>query len=134
MTPFEQTFEIEAADIDFMGHVSNLVYLRWVQEIAIAHWEAQAPAEAKDTVLWVVLRHEIDYGSAALLGDHVRAKTWVGALDGLKFERHTEMWRQSDGQLLTRTRTIWLPIDSQTRRPKRLSRELRALFSNQEAE
>ena len=93
-----QTFEIVVrvapADIDGQGHVNNTVYLRWVQDVATAHWEAIAPRAAQETVGWVVLRHEIDYKSAALLGDDVVLRTWVGKATRITFERFTEIRRK----------------------------------------
>ena len=82
---------VEAADIDGLGHVNNVVYLRWVQDIAIAHWRAVASAADQGKFLWIVVRHEIDYKHPARLGDVILAKTWVGAATRIKFERHTEM-------------------------------------------
>ena len=54
-------------DIDEQNHVNNTVYLRWVQEVATAHWEAIASSEAQEGIGWVVLRHEIDYKTPACL-------------------------------------------------------------------
>src|SRR3954469_23058415 len=90
---FELTVPVHPSDIDAQNHVNNMVYLRWVQEIAIAHWRAQAPPEARDTVGWVVRRHEIDYKAAATLGDEVILRTWVGQAARLTFERFTEIGR-----------------------------------------
>jgi acyl-CoA thioester hydrolase len=127
--PFELALRIEAADIDEMGHVNNTVYVRWIQDVAAAHWRAAAPVEAQARVAWVVLRHEIDYQTAAVPGDVLVARTWVGAAAGLTFERHTEIVRTSDGRLLARARTLWCPVDSRTGRPRRVTPELRAQFS-----
>lgn len=129
---FEQTVHVEADDIDFMGHVNNTVYLRWAQEVATAHWQLRASEEDQQNLLWVVSRHEIDYKHPALLGDEVRLKTWVGSVSGITFERHTEIRRASDKQLLAVTRTLWIPVNSQTKRPQRISAELRTLFSTSE--
>ena len=80
--PFELAIAVEPADIDQLGHVNNVVYLRWVQEAAVAHWTAIAPATDQAKLLWVVVRHEIDYKQAAFLGDRIIARTWVGAPAG----------------------------------------------------
>jgi acyl-CoA thioester hydrolase len=130
---FELGREVLPGDIDELGHVSNVVYLRWVQEAAAAHWRALAPPPSQSELLWVVVRHEIDYKAPAVLGDQVRLLTWVGLATGLLFERHTEIGRAGDGQLLARARTLWCPVDSETHRPRRVSPELRALFSVPEA-
>lgn len=42
---FEVPLKIQSEDIDVLGHVNNVVYLRWVQEAAIAHWTAAATEE-----------------------------------------------------------------------------------------
>ena len=54
-----------------LGHVNNVVYLRWVQEVAVADWRAAAPAADQDALLWVVMRHEIDYKRPAFLNDEI---------------------------------------------------------------
>ncbi len=41
---FEIDIQVTPADIDRLGHVNNVVYLRWVQDAAVAHWRAAAPA------------------------------------------------------------------------------------------
>jgi acyl-CoA thioester hydrolase len=132
MTPevFELPILIEPAEIDELGHVNNVTYVRWVQDAAVAHWRARAPPADQARLFWVVLRHEIDYKQPARLGDTIVARTWVGAASRLKFERHTEVVRESDGRLLAKARTLWCPIDAATRKPSPVSPEVRASFSS----
>jgi acyl-CoA thioester hydrolase len=127
--PFEMTVSVLAEDIDGQNHVNNTVYLRWVQEVATAHWQAITSSEAQEAIGWVVLRHEIDYKSAAGLGDDVVLRTWVGRATRLTFERFTEILRSSDGQLLSSARTLWCPINAQTGRPVRVPAKVREQFS-----
>jgi acyl-CoA thioester hydrolase len=128
--PFEIDVQIQPGDVDGMGHVNNIVYVRWVQEVALAHWFAVAPADAQAVMTWVVLRHEIDYLRPARPGDTVRARTWIGAGESLRYERFTEIVR-GDGTVLARGRTLWCPVDIATGRPKRVPAEVRAAFSTQ---
>ncbi|HEU4827648.1 MAG TPA: thioesterase family protein [Gemmatimonadales bacterium] len=125
--------EIEVAvrpdDIDDLGHVNNIVYLRWVQEAATAHWRASAPVQAVDAVAWVVRRHEIDYRHPAMPNDRLVIRTWIGAAEGLTFERLTEILRARDGRVLAEARTLWIPIDARSGRPVRVSEEVRRRFS-----
>ena len=126
---FEMTVPVLPADIDEQNHVNNTVYLRWIQEVATAHWESLASAEAQAAIGWVVLRHEIDYRSPAALSDEIVLRTWVGKASRLKFERFTEIHRQIDNRLLVEGRTLWVPIDVLTGKPTRVPAELRAQFS-----
>lgn len=126
---FELQLAVRPEDIDELGHVNNVTYLRWVQDVAVAHWQAAASAEARARLLWVVVRHEIDYKHPAHLGDVILARTWVGTASRCRFERHTEILRASDRRLLARARTVWCPIDRQTGRPAQVSPDVRARFS-----
>ncbi len=126
---FALVIRVEPADIDQLGHVNNVTYLRWVQDIAVAHWKAAAPAKDQEKLLWVVLRHEIDYKHLAFVHETLLARTWVGRAAGLKFERYTEFVRASDGKLVAKARTVWCPLDACTGRPVEVSPEVRAGFS-----
>ena len=128
-SPFEMIVPVVAADIDEQNHVNNTVYLRWVQDVATAHWRAIASREAQATIGWIVLRHEIDYKAPATFGDQIVVRTWVGKASRLTFERFTEIRRQSDGQLLSQARTLWCPINEQTGRPTRVPAEVHTKFS-----
>jgi len=128
-TAFEQVIHVAASDIDALGHVNNVVYVQWVQDVAVAHWQSLASPEAQAELVWMVLRHEIDYKRPARLGEEVILRTWVGTAEGLRFERHTEVLRASDRQLLAQARTLWCPIDRQSGRPRRVPEEVRKQFS-----
>lgn len=128
-TPFGLTQRVEANDLDERAHVNNVVYVRWAQDAAAAHWSALAPPGAREEIAWVALRHEIDYLNPARLGDEIAITTWVGVAEGLSFERFTEMRRRADDALLARARTLWCPVDARTGRARRVSAEVRARCS-----
>jgi acyl-CoA thioester hydrolase len=127
--PFELPIAIEPADIDALGHVNNVTYIRWVQDVAVAHWKAASRAADQANLRWVVVRHEIDYKQAAYPGDAIVARTWVGTASRVRFERHTELLRASDRSLLAKALTVWCPIDARTGKPTGVSAEVRAGFS-----
>jgi acyl-CoA thioester hydrolase len=85
--PFEMIIPVLPGDIDEQNHVNNTVYLRWVQDVATAHWRTVASPKAQETIGWLVLRHEIDYKGPATLGDEMVLRTWVGKATRLTFER-----------------------------------------------
>src|SRR6187399_22331 len=103
--PFEMTVSVLPEDIDGQNHVNNTVYLRWVQEVATAHWQAITSSEAQEAIGWVVLRHEIDYKSPARLGQYRVFPQWGRKTDRPTVERFPEILRSSDGQLLSSART-----------------------------
>jgi acyl-CoA thioester hydrolase len=131
--PFELTVPVRGEDIDVQNHVNNTVYVRWVQEAAVAHWRALASAEAQAEIAWVVLRHEIDYKAPALAGQEIRLRTWVGEATRATFERFTEIFSADNRQLFATARTLWVPISAKTGRPTRVSAEVRRQFSTNRA-
>jgi acyl-CoA thioester hydrolase len=128
MHRFEIPILVQPADIDGLGHVNNVVYLRWMQDAATAHWETAAPASLKAEVIWVVTRHEIDYKAPAFVGDDLVARTWVGEPSGATWERFIEIRRADDDKLLARGRSIYAALDRNTGRPRRVDPALRAPF------
>lgn len=116
------------ANIDVQDHVNNVVYLRWVQDVAIAHWEAVATDDMRANTVWVVRRHELDYLIPALPGDEIIARTWVGNATAATFERHTEILRAVDRKVLAKARSVWCVLDPTSGRPRRIDKELRQRF------
>ncbi|MEY4930327.1 MAG: hypothetical protein RI909_1051 [Bacteroidota bacterium] len=121
---FSITITIHKNDIDELGHVNNVVYVRWVQEVAAAHWNSLASSEVKQKYVWVVLRHEIDYLSAAFEHDLITATTWVGESNGARSERFVHIINTKTGKLLAKAKTIWCMLDGATMRPKRVDEEV----------
>jgi acyl-CoA thioester hydrolase len=123
---FEHSFVIKPEDIDRQGHVNNVRYVQWIQDVAVAHWRDAATAEQISNVTWVVLRHEIDYLRPAFAGEEITISTWVGRASAAKSERFTEI-RRGD-QILVQAKSIWCALDAQTLRPCRIDDEIRKQF------
>jgi acyl-CoA thioester hydrolase len=116
-------------DIDELGHVSNLVYLRWVMDVAMAHsrsvgWDITRYHQLG--AAFMVRRHEIDYVSQVTLGEILRAETWVDSWRLASCIRKTELLR--DGQVVARAATTWALIGLASGRPQRIPDDLAALF------
>ena len=127
--PFELNISIKSGDIDELGHVNNVVYLSWVQDVAVAHWAFLTTPEHRAQYVWVALRHEIDYAAQALLGDAITARTWTGTVRGLRCLRHTEIIRTMDKKVLATACTQWCPLDRASGRPTRLPAEIAVYFA-----
>lgn len=126
---FELPVRVVPEDFDELGHVNNVVYLRWVQDVAIAHWRAAATPAQQEQLAWVAHRHEIDYKAPALPGDAIIASTWVGSAESVRFERFVEVLRASDRKVLAAARTLWVPINRATGRVTRVDDAVRGVFS-----
>ena len=132
MTRFEVPITVSAADLDRLGHVNNVVYLRWMQDAAAAHWETAAGPGLRAAVSWVVTRHEIEYKAPAFEGERLVARTWVGEVRGATWERFIEIRRAGDERLLARGRSVYAALDAATGRPRRVDGEIRAVFGGEQ--
>lgn len=126
MIKFEHSFIIGPDDIDRQGHVNNVRYVQWVQDVAVAHWQTSATAEQLANVTWVVLRHEIDYLRPAFENEEITVSTWVGKASAAKSERFTEIRRGE--KILVQAKSIWCALDLKTLRPRRIDDELKERF------
>jgi acyl-CoA thioester hydrolase len=128
----EHTIEVVAqpSDIDENGHVSNLVYLRWVQDAAVAHstavgWDVAAYKRAG--AAFFVVRHEIDYLGASYEGEVLKVTTVVTTWSAATSERRTRIVRSSDEKLLARCVTKWAFVGLNGR-PRRIIPEVVEAF------
>ena len=125
---FTRAFTATAADIDELGHVNNAVWVRWVQELAVAHWQAVAPAAHQAAYVWVVTRHEIDYRGNVRDGETVTGETWVPELPrGARFDRHVRFTGQ-DGKVKVEAVTTWAMLDRASGRLLRVRGDIAAPF------
>jgi acyl-CoA thioester hydrolase len=128
---FRLDLSVVDEDIDVLGHASNIAFVRWIQDVAIAHSSAVGlglEAYHRLGAVFVVVRHEIDYLRPALRGDALEARTWISSVMAAKCQRSTELVRKTDGQVLARGLTTWGFIEMASGRPRRIPEEVRAAF------
>ena len=114
-------------DTDFLGHVNNVVWVRFVVRIAERH--AESLGFDWETVrslggMWIVRRHELDYRRSATPGQELIEETWVREMRGARSVRRARFLLADDGSELVSATTQWAFCDPETQRPKRIPREL----------
>jgi acyl-CoA thioester hydrolase len=124
--PYDYRVGIEPADIDFMGHVNNASYLKWVQAAVLSHWQRLAPAEVVAEHLWVALKHEITYRKPAFLDDDVVATVLLEKIQGARAFYATVIRRGEE--VLAEVKSSWCCLDSTTLRPSRIASEIADRF------
>ncbi len=118
----------QRAEIDQLGHVNNAVYLHWVQDVALEHWYLLAPQEMQERIIFVVLRHEIDYREPILEGEAVELRTWLGEIKGPRLPRYVDIRKKGAKRFAARSLTTWCMLDIKTRRPKRVGEDVFTAF------
>ena len=125
---FQLTIHPQPKDFDELGHVNNVVYLQWVQDVAEAHWKSIREDETLDNLIWVALRHEIDYKREIKPSEAVVAETFVASMEGVKSERITKIFNPETKQIKAEARTFWCLLNAKTKKPMRIDQPLKELF------
>jgi len=116
--PYYFTIEVDPSDIDFMGHVNNTSYLKWIQTATISHWRTLAPPAALATYAWVAVKHEITYRKPAYLPDDLVAVVQLERVQRESAFYETIICRGNE--TLVEAKSRWCCLDAETMRPARL--------------
>ena len=123
---FSHSFIVKKEHLDEQNHVNNVVYVQWIQDVAVAHWRTVASQEVQENFVWFLLRHEIDYKQQAFEGEEITATTWVGNATKVTCERFTEIRRGET--ILVQAKSNWCMLNAKTKKPTRITEEIREQF------
>ena len=127
---FVHRFTIEPDVIDRNGHVNNVAYVRWMQDVAVAHSRAvMEHGSWRDSgTTWVARSHQIEYLKPAFAGETISLQTWLSGFRRVRCTRMYEFVRESDGVLVARGQTDWVYVDADTFRPLSIPPSVRQAF------
>lgn len=123
--------DIPPESIDENRHVNNREYLKWMQDVAMAHSAAVGwPTERYSGMgaSWVVRSHHIEYLRPAFERDTLHVHTWVEGMEGSTSMRRYLFWRNRDRVPVARAETLWVFVDQSTGRPRAIPDELSSDF------
>jgi acyl-CoA thioester hydrolase len=117
--------------IDGNGHVNNVTYVQWMQDVAVAHFRSVGGVDVMERAggTWVVRSHQIEYLRPAYRGDRIEVRTWVVDYGRVRSHRRYEFVRQADGETLSRGETEWVFVDAETGRPRSIPQGIRDVFA-----
>lgn len=123
-TIFDLKLKVLPEHIDVLGHVNNVVYVSWMQDVATAHIESlglgiQQYLELKHAM--VAVEHHMQYRKAALEGEDIILRTWLDDINALYISRQYVFYRPHDRTILFTANTKWACVEIATGRPKRMS-------------
>ncbi|WP_299153531.1 thioesterase family protein [uncultured Christiangramia sp.] len=125
---YKKYLTVSEDDLDDQQHVNNVRYVQWIQDVAQEHWETRASEEQKVGFVWVVVRHEIDYKMEALLNDEILLETRIIDTTHVTSVREVAIKNNNSGKLLAKAKTTWCLLDQKTKKPQRISDELKDIF------
>nr|WP_209827209.1 thioesterase family protein [Acinetobacter guillouiae] len=121
---FDLRIKVKPEHIDVLGHVNNVVYVQWMQDVASAHIATMGVGldqylEMKHAM--VAVEHHVQYRKAAMLDDDVILRTWLYEINALYSFRQYAFFNAKDNSLLFTGNTKWACIEIASGRPKRMS-------------
>ena len=125
MQTVQHDFRVMTYDIDFAGIVSNISYIRWLEDLRNLFAEqALSLGEAVQRGIAPALMHtEIDYLAPVRFPDRVTGRMWLAESSRIRWVIAAEFQSQASGRLVARARQsgVFLALDSL--RPVRLPQE-----------
>lgn len=128
---YTQQITVGQDDIDMQHRVSNLRYVAWMQDVAVAHSaDCGWPMERYESIGqgWVVRQHTITYKRPAFLGDVITAATWIASYASRRSLRRYAFWNAKEKALLAEAETQWVFIDMTSGKPVSVPDELQNSF------
>lgn len=127
---YSKFITIPKTAIDENGHVNNVAYVQWMQDIAVEHYASIGGIETQgDESTWVVREHKIEYFLPAFENEEIEIRTWVENIRRVRSLRKYEFIRKSDAKVLVKGETDWVFVDVKTGMPKAVPKEVEAIFS-----
>jgi len=127
---YSRSFTIPEDAIDENGHVNNVAYVQWMQDIAVEHYSSIGGIEAQgDDATWVVREHRVEYLLPAYAGEEIEIRTWVENIRRVRSLRKYEFIRKSDSRVLVKGETDWVYVDVKTGRPLPIPEKVSQVFN-----
>lgn len=129
---YSKTITIPASVIDENGHVNNVAYVQWMQDIAVEHYASIGGIEAQGPdATWVVREHKIEYLLPAFAGEEIEIRTWIENVRRVRSLRKYEFARKTDGKVLVKGETDWVFVDAKMGVPAAIPPQVTRIFEQQ---
>ena len=125
---FSREFAVPRSAIDANGHVNNVAFVQWMQDVAVAHFESLGGTEPMRAAVgaWVARMHHVEYLAPAFEGEFIRATTWIQDVSRVRSLRRYEFHRGE--KLLVRGETDWVFVNATTGRPLSIPDSIKQLL------
>lgn len=127
---YRYQFNIPLEALDANGHVNNVHYVQWMQDVAVRHFDSIGGVRLTQGLgaTWVVRSHNIEYLNPAFAGEQIEARTWIASVRRVRSLRRYEFVRLADEKLLVRGATDWVFVDAKSGRPVAIPEEMAQVF------
>ena len=127
---YSHSVDVTPDVIDRNGHVNNVVYVRWMQDAAVAHAASRISRRAPElaNTSWVARSHHIEYLIPVIHGERIVVQTWIADFRRVRSTRRYHFIRMNDQKLVAHGATDWVFIDTVTGRPRTIPELVQQCF------
>lgn len=127
---YEHDIVVAPEVLDENNHVNNVVYIQWMQDVAVLHATAVGGMQATQAMnaTWVARSHKIEYRRPVFLGEHLRLRTWVASFSQVRSLRKYQFVRLEDQVVVAKAETDWVFVDVATGFPKAIAASVSDCF------
>ena len=127
---YRHEFTVSSDSVDGNGHVNNVEYVKWMQDVAERHSDSAGCTRATQQAgaIWVARSHHIEYLRPAFAGDPMVVLTWVCNFRKVRSTRKYKFVRKTDDAVLAEGETDWVFVDAGTGRPRSIPGSVSSVF------
>jgi acyl-CoA thioester hydrolase len=125
----ELQLPVKTYDIDFAGIVSNIVYVRWFEDMRLEMLSQFFPLEEQLQAGFapIVLQTKIDYKQSIVLGDRPIGKMWIESLEALRWVVSAEI---TAGEKISAVgQQMGIFINLETKKPMRIPDRMKQQYT-----
>ena len=128
---YEKVILITKEFIDMNSHVNNVVFLQFMQDVALEHsaingYTLKRYKELQTT--WMAKKHCINYIKPVFLGQKIKIKTWIDTISKTFAIRKYEFFNEEDNTLVCEAESTWVYIDLKKNRPCKIDEDMKKAF------
>lgn len=125
---------VKTYDIDFAGIVSNIVYIRWLEDLRLAMMDESFPLQRAlaEDIAPILLETRISYGRPLTIQDRPHGRIWVKRMERIRWILAAEFVSPGPGdetQSHATAEQTGVFIRLSTRRPIAIPEPLRNRFA-----
>jgi acyl-CoA thioester hydrolase len=120
----ELQLPVKTYDIDFAGIVSNIVYVRWLEDLRLEMLSNFFPLaeQLESGIAPIVMQTTIDYKQSIQMADRPIGKMWIDSLASLRWIVGAEI--SIEGKTSAMAQQTGIFINLQTKKPIRIPERL----------
>lgn len=130
----KQPFEVEiylpvrTYDIDFAGVVSNIVYVRWLEDLRLEMLALHFPLDEqlKNGIAPVIVQTKIDYKQPIKISDTPSGKMWIKTMESLRWTVNAAI--SVNGKVAALGEQVGIFVDLQNNKPIRMPEALKQKY------